>query len=77
MKGVGEPPICASAAVVLAIKEAIMFYRHYNFGWKNWFSLEPPCTPNKICQIANSQSQDQVFVVSVIFYYTFPKKVAE
>ena len=56
LKGVGEPPICASAAVILAIKEAIMFYRLDNHGWKNWFSLEPPCTANKICQMANNES---------------------
>ena len=56
LKGVGEPPICASAAVILAIKEAIMFYRLDNYGWKNWFSLEPPCTANKICQMANNES---------------------
>ena len=55
LKGVGEPPICASAAVILAIKEAIMFYRLDNHGWKNWFSLEPPCTANKICQMANNE----------------------
>ena len=65
----GEPPICASAAVVLAIKQAIMAYRQDNFGLKNWFSLEPPCTPNKICQLANNHEEqpliDPIFCNSI------------
>ncbi len=52
-KGVGEPPICASAAIILAIKEAIMSYRK-DQGNLDWFCLEPPCTPEKIVKMAST-----------------------
>ena len=51
-KGVGEPPICFSSGVVLAIKDAIANYRQ-DHGNNDWFAMEPPCTPMKIWKAAN------------------------
>ena len=51
-KGIGEPAICFSAGVVLAIKDAISSYRQ-DHGNKDWFAMEPPCTPAKIWQVAH------------------------
>ena len=54
-KGVGEPPIVASAAVVMAIKDAIRNFRKSN-GLQDWFPLEPPCTPEKISMVASGKT---------------------
>ena len=46
-KGIGEPGILSSAATLLAIKQAIQSFRE-DRGIRQWFSLEPPCTAEKI-----------------------------
>ena len=46
-KGIGEPGILSCAATLLAIKQAIKSFRE-DRGSRQWFSLEPPCTAEKI-----------------------------
>ena len=46
-KGVGEPPTCMAAAILLAIKDAVASYRKQN-GDNEWFALEAPATADKI-----------------------------
>lgn len=53
-KGIGEPALIFSAAVVMSIKDAIASFRRQN-GIHEWFHMEPPCTSDKIVMLAHDQ----------------------
>lgn len=46
-KNVGEPPCVMGAAVLMAVKQAVLAARN-DKGETGWFTLEAPCTPARI-----------------------------
>ncbi|XP_013191578.1 uncharacterized protein LOC106135750 isoform X1 [Amyelois transitella] len=61
-KATGEPPMCLSVVVALAIKEAIAAARRDSgIPTTEWFPIEGPFTTDKICMLAKTKIEDFKF----------------
>nr|AYC63819.1 hypothetical protein [Dichotomosiphon tuberosus] len=58
-KAIGEPPLSLSNSVFFALKNAVAEARRQNGkSTMEWFDLEAPCTPEKLCLACGNLKQD-------------------